>query len=102
MAEDLDAKLQVLRHPPDDRELLEILLAEDRNVRSDCTEKLGHYRCDAVEMARPHFPLPPIAEAFHADGRGKARRIDVLRRGSHSRSQPACSSTSASFSSCRG
>ncbi len=81
MAEDFDAKLQVLRHPPDHRELLEILLAEDRDVGANGAEQLGHHGGDAVEMPGPSLPVPAIAQALDADRRGETRRIHVLSLG---------------------
>ena len=45
-------------HPPDHRQLLEILLAEQRDVGPDRQQQLGDDRRDAVEMARAAPRLP--------------------------------------------
>ena len=47
------ADVEVGDHPADDRELLEILLAEQRDVGPDLVEQLGDHRRDAVEMPGP-------------------------------------------------
>ena len=61
-AEDLDAELEVLSHPPDDRELLEILFAEQGDVGPNRAQQFGDDRRDPVEMAGPRLAFPAIAE----------------------------------------
>ena len=53
----LDAKVEIPRHPGDDPQLLKILLAEHREVRTDLREQLADHRRDAAEKMRPETIL---------------------------------------------
>jgi hypothetical protein len=52
-AQYLDREIEIARHAADDRELLEILLAEDCDIGLHLIEQLGDDGRDAVEMAGP-------------------------------------------------
>ena len=56
-ADDLDAERQLPRHGPDQRELLVVLLAEERDVGPDQAEQLGDDGQHAGEVARAHRAL---------------------------------------------
>src|SRR3546814_7773516 len=47
----VEAEIQVARHAADDRELLPVLFAKDRDVGADLVEQLGDDGRDPVEMA---------------------------------------------------
>src|SRR2546426_1010310 len=74
-ADDLDAEVEVRRHPPDDRELLPVLLAEDGQVRADGMEEFGHHGGHAAEVPRSRLPAERLAEPRHLDRRLEALRV---------------------------
>src|SRR3546814_11029483 len=47
----VEAEIQVARHAADDRELLPVLFAKDRDVGADLVEQLGDEGREPVEMA---------------------------------------------------
>ena len=51
-ADDLDAHVQILDHPSDDRQLLEVLAAEDSEVRADSIEEFDDDGGNAAEVPR--------------------------------------------------
>ena len=68
---------QVADHPPDHGELLEILLAEQGDIRPDGQQKLRDDGRDALEVPGPSLPLPAIRHAAHAHGRGEPLRVNI-------------------------
>ena len=58
----LDAQAEVGDHPADQRELLVVLLAEDRDVGPDQAEQLGDHGEHAAEVAGPGLALEDVAE----------------------------------------
>ncbi len=68
-ADDLDRQVQVVDHAPDHRELLEILLAEDRDVRLHQAQQLDDHGRDALEMPGPERAAEDVGEAGHVDRR---------------------------------
>ncbi len=70
MTDDVDAEVEVGSEPSHDGELLVVLLAEHRRVRSGGGEQFGDHRGDAVEVAW-------AGGAFHRIG----QRRDLHRRG---------------------
>jgi hypothetical protein len=61
-ADDLDAEVEVQRHPADDGQLLVVLLAEDRDVGPYGEEELGDDGRDPSEVARPERALHRLTE----------------------------------------
>ena len=78
---DLDRHGQVAHHPPDDRHLLGVLLAEVGAARADEVEQLQADGCDAAEVAGPVLALEQRAEPLDVDPGLEARRVDLLGRG---------------------
>src|SRR5262249_11335792 len=48
--DDVDPEVEIAGHAPDHRELLEVLLAEDGDVRTHEVKELAHDRRDAAEV----------------------------------------------------
>src|SRR5690606_26101128 len=73
---------EVAGHPPDDRQLLEVLLAEEREVGHRGAEQLGHDRGDTAEVAGPVGALQAFGELARHDVGLEPGRVDRgLRRG---------------------
>src|SRR5690606_32610608 len=72
---DLHRDVEVAHHPLDDLELLVVLLAEDGDVRSRLQQQLGDDGGHAREVAGPGGAVERFADAGHAYGRGKSRRV---------------------------
>ena len=66
-ADDVDAEVEIEGHPPDDRQLLGVLLAEHGDVRPHRGEQLGDDGGHAAEMARSVRALEPIGERAGLD-----------------------------------
>ena len=60
--DDLDADIEVAHHPPDQRELLRVFLAEDGDVGADEMQQLRNDGQDAVEMTRPMRAFVLVAD----------------------------------------
>ena len=52
-ADDLHRQVEIGRHPPDDRQLLEILAAEKGDIRLNDVEEFADHRGHAAKMAGP-------------------------------------------------
>ena len=55
-------KIQIAHHPSNDRQLLKILLAENRRIRCKECEKFRHDRADAAKMSGPRFAAERVRE----------------------------------------
>jgi hypothetical protein len=68
-----------LDRAPDDRELLVVLLAEDRDVGPDQVQELHDDRRDALEMPGPERPAEDARQARYVHDRaaGRAERIHL-------------------------
>src|SRR5690606_1912286 len=67
---------ELLRHPPEDRQLLGVLLPEHREVRAAGQEELGHDRRDPLEVAGPKGPAEApveVADPYGREGREPER-----------------------------
>ena len=72
---------QVACHPPDDHDLLRVLLPEVGVLGADQVEQDGDDGRDAVEMTRPGGALERARDRPDADDRVEAGRIDLRRVG---------------------
>ena len=99
-----DGHVEVGDHPPQDRDLLGVLLAEVRDVGRDDVEQLGHDGADAGEVAGPALgALEHVARGPSTRTRGReARRVDLVGAGANSTSTPSSSASAASRASSRG
>src|SRR6185437_3824292 len=61
--------VQILNHPPDDGELLRVLLAEIGAIRSDDIEQLCHNSSDAPEMSGSKCAAQVIRQTGHVHKR---------------------------------
>ncbi|GAA3118072.1 hypothetical protein GCM10020001_042500 [Nonomuraea salmonea] len=77
-AEDLDGQVEVGDHAADERELLGVLLPEDREVGLHQVEQLEHDRQHAVEVPRARGPLDDAAHLAGGDGDLAVGRIHVI------------------------
>src|SRR5438105_2195579 len=77
-ADDLDRKIQVAHHPPNDGELLKILLTENRGIWRKQMEQLRHDRADAAEMSRARPAAERVRERSLLDRDGKISGIQFL------------------------
>ena len=68
---------QVLDQAADDRQLLEVLLAEVGPARAGQGEQLGDDGRHPVEVPGPVGAFEPLAEAGHADGGERADRGNI-------------------------
>ena len=66
-ADDLDVEQQVAGQAANHLELLEVLLAEDRDVGPRGDEELRHHGRDAAEEMRPRAAAERLAEFAHLD-----------------------------------
>ena len=73
--DDLDAEVEVADHASDDRELLEVLLPEHRQVGVGDAEQLGDDGRDPAEVAGSHRPLEAFGQPARHDVRLEARRV---------------------------
>jgi hypothetical protein len=76
-ADDRDAQAQVRDHATDDRQLLEILLAEDRDVRIDDVEQLRDDGRDAFEMSGTKLAAQDVGNFRHFDARRAIRAVRI-------------------------
>src|SRR5450755_224501 len=67
--DDLNGEKQIRHHAPDDRELLEVLLAKHRDVWLDDIKERRHDGCDTLEMSGPKFPAQDARQLRHLDAR---------------------------------
>jgi hypothetical protein len=74
--------MQVAHQPPDDGELLEILLAEDRDIGRALRQQLRDHGRDAGEEMRACDALQSFGRPAHRDGRAGAVRVHFGRLGS--------------------
>jgi hypothetical protein len=79
-AHNLDRKVQVAHHPPDQRELLRVLAPEHRDVRPGQVQQLRDDGEDAVEVAGPRTAFQHVAERPGAHRHERAFRVDDVRR----------------------
>ena len=108
--------IEVGNHPPDDRQLLRVLLAEIRHVGLNDVEQLQHHGRDAVEMAGPVSPAQVIGQSadvhraaqrarIHLGDRRREHEVDAelpaQRRGRH-RACADSASRSSARSNCSG
>ena len=78
-ADDVEAKVEIGRHPGHDLELLIVLLAEDRHVRTHLGEQLGDHGGDAAEKVRPELVFEPgDGGPFRRHPRRESRRVHDL------------------------
>src|SRR5438270_8307210 len=77
-ADDFDWKIQVAHHPPNDGELLKILLTENRGIWRKQMEQLRHDRADAAEMSRARPPAERVRERSLLDRDGKIGSVHFL------------------------
>src|SRR5207248_70279 len=75
VSEDRDRQEQVDRDAPQNRELLVVLLSEDRSRWTDDTEEFRHHRRDALEVTWAKWPAQMLRESTDANARLFARRI---------------------------
>ncbi len=80
-ADNLDFQIKVEHQTPDDGKLLKIFLAKQRGIGPHLVEQLGDNRRDAVEMARPCYPVQPLANAGHRNIGCKPGRIHLVGAG---------------------
>src|SRR3954447_5521763 len=79
-ADHLDREVEVAHHPADQRELLGILLPEERDVGPGQVQQLADDRQDAVEVAWAVFALEPVAQRSRGDPHlGLTIRVDDVR-----------------------
>ena len=62
VSDHVDAHVEIGGHLRDDRQLLEVLLSEDRRIGANRTEQLGDHGHDPFEVAGTHRPLHQIGE----------------------------------------
>ncbi len=86
--QDVHGQVQVLHHPADDGGLLQVLLAEEGQVRLHQVEQLGDHRGHPAEMARTEPPAQGVAHGPHFDGRAEAGGIDLRRLGNEQDGHP--------------
>ena len=80
-AEHLHAEAQVRAHPPDEGQLLVVLLAEHRHVGPHQPEQLGHHREHAGEVAGPRGALEDRGQRAGVDGDlRRTARVDLVDR----------------------
>ena len=78
-AHHLDAEVEIRRHPRHHPQLLEILFAEDREIRPHLREQLADHGGDAAEEVRTEAVLQTGGgRAFGQDPGGKAVRVHGL------------------------
>ena len=77
MRDDADRDVQVADHAADHRELLEVLAAEDGEVRLRRVEEHGDDGGDAAEMARSKFTAELGRDAFDVDPGRSTVRVEV-------------------------
>src|SRR5690606_28194044 len=75
-ADDGDRNVQIPRHAANHMKLLEILLAEKREIGSGLQEQFGDDGGDAIEMTRPKRAAQALADAADRNRGGKTLRID--------------------------
>src|SRR5262249_29155123 len=68
-ADDLNWHAEVHHHASDDGELLEVLLAEDRDIGLDDVEELRDDRAHALEVTRAELTIEDARESRHLDAR---------------------------------
>ena len=77
---DIDMEAEVGGHPPDDGQLLRVLLAEDRDMGLDGIEELRDDRRHSAEMSGPHRPLEHRGQLLHMHGCLESRRVHFAHR----------------------
>jgi hypothetical protein len=75
---DLHVEREILRHPSDHRELLEVLLAEHGERRMDEPEEPRHHGRDAVEVSGSRRAIEPIGELSDMHRRRVTGRVEGL------------------------
>jgi hypothetical protein len=77
--DDVDPEVEVGDHPPDEQQLLGVLLPEQRNLSAGQVQQLADHGEDAVEVAWSRLPLEHVAEraGIHPDG-GVAVRVHLV------------------------
>src|SRR3954451_137616 len=79
-ADHLDREVEVAHHPADQRELLGVLLAEERDVGPGQVQQLADAGHHAVEGPRAVFALEPVAQRSRGDPHlGLTIRVDDVR-----------------------
>src|SRR5215471_20450101 len=66
-ADDSDRKIQILHHSSNNGELLHILFAEKRIIRSHNIKQLHHHCGDSAKMAGPKFAAKVLADTRNID-----------------------------------
>ena len=79
--DDLDAEVEVPRHRADHRQLLVILLSEDRHMGLRREEQLRHHRGDPAEVSGARRAAQPLRNTGHLDERLAPLRVHVLHAG---------------------
>src|SRR5438270_5028610 len=77
-ADDFDRKIQIAHYPPNDGELLKILLTENRGIWRKQMEQLRHDRADAAKMSRARRPAERIRERVLFHGNRKISGIQSV------------------------
>src|SRR5579885_2594887 len=75
--DDGDRHAEIGHHPPDDGELLEVLLAEYGYVRLHYMEELCNDGRDALEVAGTELTVENARESRHLDARGSLRAVGI-------------------------
>ena len=76
----VDRHVEVGHEPPDDGELLRVLLAEIRAMRLHHLKQLQHDRRDAAEVAGPEFSTQMVGEPADVDAHSGGCGIHLGRR----------------------
>ncbi len=79
-ADHLGGEIEIARHAADDGELLEVLLAEEGQLRARQGEELGDHRAHAAEMAGAARAAERLGERARLDPGLEAGRIELLGR----------------------
>ena len=79
--DDLDRNVQVADHALYDLQLLEVLLAKDRDVGAALQQQLGDHGGDAGEVSRTSGAVQRVRDAGDVDGGGEALGVHLAHRG---------------------
>ncbi len=85
---DPGVQVQLPHHPPDQDELLIVLLTEERQVRPHDVEQLQHHREHAVEVPVPGDTLQLLAQRSGVDGDLRVGAVHRLDRGGEDQLDP--------------
>src|SRR5262249_55021642 len=78
---DREREIQISHHPPNDGQLLSILLPQDRDIWLDQIEQLKHHCEHTVEEPRPEDTFEDVAQLAGAHRDHLLDRIDLLMGG---------------------